>query len=114
LSVLAYSFVTYVIYSAVTALVLSMRGVGSIASMQDLRAPVGLDFLVPHASLFLGAILNGINPFSIWGVWLCGTGISVTHGTSRSAGIWVATVAFLVGLLVAALPTLLLSMATKQ
>jgi hypothetical protein len=59
-------------------------------------------------------VLNGINPFSVWGVWLAGTGISITHGTSRSTAIAVTAVAFLLCLLIMAAPTLLLGLVTKQ
>src|SRR2546429_6551787 len=38
--------------------------------------------LFPYTTLFR-SVLNGINPFSVWGVWLTGTGISITHGTPR-------------------------------
>jgi len=113
-SVLTYSYITYVIYSALTAVVLSVRGVGSITSVQDMRVPLGLDLLAPSAGLFLGTILNGINPIAIWGVWLCGTGIAVTHGVSRKTGIAVTAGAYLVALILQAAPTLLFTMATKQ
>jgi hypothetical protein len=114
MSVLCYSNVTYVIFAAVTMVVLSMRGVGAVTSFQDLRAPLGLDLLTPGASLFLGAVLNGINPFSVWGVWLCGTGVSITQETSRTGGILVTAFAFLVGLLVTSAPLLLVTMGSKQ
>src|SRR6059036_1622076 len=61
LSVLTHSCVTYVIFAAVTAIVLLTRGVAAIAGFEDLRAPLGLDLLVPGAGLFLGTFLNGIN-----------------------------------------------------
>ena len=114
MSVLCYSYVTYVIFAAVTMIVLSMRGIGAVTSFQDLRAPLGLDLLAPGASLFLGAVLNGINPFSVWGVWLCGTGVSITQGTSRASGILVTAFAFLTGLLLTSAPLLLISMGAKQ
>ena len=114
MSVLCYSNMTYVIFVAVTMIVLSVRGIGAVTSFQDLRAPLGLDLLAPGASLFLGAVLNGINPFSIWGVWLCGTGVSITQGTSRAGGILVTALAFLIGVLITSAPLLLFSMGAKQ
>lgn len=114
MSVLCYSNVTYAIFAAVTMIVLSVRGLGAVTSFQDLRAPLGLDLLAPGAGLFLGAVLNGINPFSIWGVWLCGTGVSITQGTSRAGGILVTALAFLTGLLITSAPLLLFSMGSKQ
>ena len=114
ISVLGYSLVTYVIYAAVTAAVLKVRGVSAVTSLEDLRVPLGLDLLVPGATLFLGALLNGINLFSIWGVWMCGLGISVTQGISRASATMVAAGSFLVGLLLQSLPLLLLGMAIKR
>ena len=114
LSVLAYSCVTYVLFAVVGIVVLTVRGKQAVAGFADLRAPLGLDLLVPNAGLYLGTVLNGINPFSVWGVWLTGTGISITHGTSRGTAIAVTTGAFLVCLLIIAAPTLLLGLVTKQ
>lgn len=114
LSVLAYSSVTYILFSAVAIVVLTVRGKASITGFADVRAPLGLDLLVPSAGLFLGTFLNGINPFSVWGVWLTGTGISITHGTSRGAAIIVAAAVFLVCLLLITSPTLFVGMLTRQ
>jgi Yip1-like protein len=99
LSVLTYSYMTYVAFSILTAVVLHVRGVESVASMADVRAQLGLDLLAPNAGKFLSAFLGGINPFSIWGVWTAGTGIAVTTGASKNAGYVAAGLAYLVGLL---------------
>ncbi len=114
LSVLTYACVTYVLYSAVTVLVLKVRGVQAVTGFQDLRAPLGLDLLVPGAGFYSGAVLNGINPFSIWGVWLTGTGIAETHRTSRGGAIAIATGAFLIMLLLVSLPALFAGMMARQ
>ncbi|HLQ59396.1 MAG TPA: YIP1 family protein [Gemmatimonadales bacterium] len=114
LSVLAYSCITYVFFAVVGIVVLLVRGKQTIAGLADLRAPLGLDLLVPNAGLYIGTVLNGINPFSVWGVWLTGTGISITHGTSRGTAIAVTAGAFLLCLLIIAAPTLLLGLVTKQ
>src|SRR5690242_2539366 len=45
MSVLCYSNMTYVIFVAVTMIVLSVRGIGAVTSFQDLRAPLGLGLL---------------------------------------------------------------------
>ncbi len=114
LSILAYSCITYVLFSVVTILVFTVRGKQSITGFADLRAPLGLDLFVPGAGLYLGTVLNGINPFSAWGVWLTGTGISITHGTSRTTAIVLTAAAFVLCLVILAVPTLFLSMLTKQ
>jgi len=114
LSVLAYSCVTYVLFAVIGIVVLTVRGKQAVTGFADLRAPLGLDLLVPNAGLYLGTVLNGINPFSVWGVWLTGTGIAITHGTSRGTAIAVTAGAFLLCLLIIAAPTLLLGLVTKQ
>ena len=114
LSVLTYSCVTYVLFSIVAVLVLKVRGIQAITGFEDVRAPLGLDLLVPGAGLFAGTVLNGINLFSVWGVWLTGTGISTTHKTSRAASIAVAAAAFLIMLFIVSLPTLFAAMMIKQ
>ena len=114
MSVFGYATVTYVLFALVGILVLTMRGKASITGFADVRAPLGLDLLTPNASLFLGTFLNGINPFSIWGVWLTGTGISITHGTSRTSAIVATAGAYLICLLLMSLPTLLVGMLTRQ
>jgi hypothetical protein len=113
-SVLAYSCSTWVLFSVVSIAVLMTRGVGQVTDIADLRAPIGLDILVPGAGLYLGAVLNALNPFSVWGVWLAGTGIAVTHGTSRVTGIVVTAFAFLVCVAIQAVPFLFLGMALKR
>ena len=114
MSVLAYSCTTYAM-SAITVLaVLMTRGVSQVVDFGDLRAPIGLDVLVPGAGLYLGSVLNSINPFAVWGVWLVGTGISVTHGVSRATGIVITSFAYVLCLFLQFLPLLFLSMALKQ
>lgn len=100
LSVLAYSFATFVIYSIITTVVLEMRGPSSVSSMADLRPAVGLDLVYGGESPFLLAFLNSINPFSIGGIWLTGVGIATTHRASRVTGYTAAAIAFLVGSLI--------------
>src|SRR5438876_824690 len=95
-------------------IVLTVRGKAAITGFADVRAPLGLDLLVPSAGIFLGTVLNGINPFSVWAVWLTGTGISITHGISRGAAIAVTAVAYLICLLLLSAPTLMLGMLNKE
>ncbi len=100
LSVLAYSFVSFVFFSAVSALVLWLRGPASVASMEDLRPALGLDLAYAGDNPFLGALLNSINPFSIYGVWLAGVGVAVTHRVSRPTGYTAAGISYFVGALI--------------
>jgi hypothetical protein len=103
LSVLTHTYVTFVLVSVVTALIVFVRGSETVTSFRELRPPIGLDLLAPSATGFLGALLNAINPFSIWGVWLTGVGVAVTHRISRGTGVVVAAIAFLIGASIAAL-----------
>ena len=103
LSVLAHTYVTFVLMSVVVALIVFVRGSETVTSFRDLRPPIGLDLLAPGATGFLGALLNAINPFSIWGVWLTGVGVAVTHKIGRGTGLVVASIAFLVGASISAL-----------
>src|SRR5207247_5575174 len=57
-----------ILLSLVGTIVLHMKGTESMTSPQDMQPALGLDLLVPGAKGFIGAILKGINPFSIWGV----------------------------------------------
>jgi len=97
LSVLAHASVTLVLVTMVSALIVFVRGTETVSSFSDLRPAIGLDLLAPGATGFLGSYLNAINPFSIWGVWLTGVGVAVTHRTSRGTGVVVAAVAYLIG-----------------
>ena len=99
LSVLTYAFATYVLYATISSIVLHLRGVESVASLDDMRAQLGLDLLAPNAGRFMGTFLSGLNPFSVWGVWLTGTGIALTARTSKAAGYAAAGIAYVIGLL---------------
>src|SRR6266566_4273138 len=56
---------------------------GAMGGMEDLQPALGLDLLVPGAKGLALALLRGINPFSLYGVFLTATGIAVTHKTSK-------------------------------
>jgi hypothetical protein len=102
LSVAAYASVPSVILlSIVGAIVLQLQGTQGLTSPQDMQPAVGLDLLAPGAKGFMGAVLKGINPFSIWGLVLTAIGVSTTHRLSTGSGYVVATLAFVIGLLIA-------------
>lgn len=102
LSVAAYASVPSVILlSIVGAIVLQLQGTQGLTSPQDMQPAVGLDLLAPGAKGFVGAVLKGINPFSIWGLVLTAIGVSTTHRLSTGSGYVVATLAFVIGLLIA-------------
>lgn len=102
ISVAAYAAMpTVVLLSIVGTIILQIQGGAGITSQQDLQPPVGLDLLAPGTKGFLGAVLKGINPFSIWGMVLTAIGVSTTHGLSKGNGYVVAGVSFVIGVLIA-------------
>ena len=107
LSVQSHAMILYVAQLVAGIVVLSMRGVESVTSVADLQPAFGLDLLMPDAKGYLGAVLKGVNVFSVWGVVLQGIGITKTHNTSRETGYGAAAMAFVVALLVFSLFALL-------
>jgi hypothetical protein len=103
LSVAAYTALPAILLQAAALLVLKMKGVEAVSSMEDLRPPLGLNLLAPNATGFTGAVLAGINPFSLWGMVLTAIGIQVTHKTSKGGAYTVAIIAMLLGVLIGAL-----------
>lgn len=91
-----------VLMSVIGAIVLQLRGVETISSFLDMQPALGLDLLAPGARGFVGAVLKGINPFSIWGLVLTAIGVSVTHKLPKGTGYTIAIIAFLLGLLIGA------------
>jgi hypothetical protein len=100
LSVTTYASISYILLTLVGLVVLKMRGTEQIASMQDLQPALGLDLLAPGAKGLALAFLRGINPFTLYGVFLTATGISVTHKTAKSVAYTAAAVQLLITLLV--------------
>lgn len=102
LSVATYCSVPNVILlSIIGSIVVHMQGPGALTSPQDLQPALGLDLLAPGAKGFIGAVLKGINPFSIWALVLTAIGVSTTHRLSKGSGYVVATLSFVIGLLIA-------------
>jgi len=102
LSVACYGAVPSVILLGIVgAAVLQMKGVAQVSSPQDLQPALGLDLLASGATGFMLAALKAINPFGIWGLVLTAIGVSTTHRLSKRTGYIVATIAFLIGVLIA-------------
>jgi hypothetical protein len=102
LSVSAYAAVPSVILLAVVGtIVLQLNGVGQITSPQDMQPALGLDLLAPGAKGFMGAALKAVNPFGIWGLVLTAIGVSTTHRLSKGTGYTIATIGFVIGVLIA-------------
>jgi len=102
LSVSAYAAVPSVVLLAIVGtIVLHLQGIGEITSPQDMQPALGLDLLAPGAKGFMGAALKAINPFGIWGLVLTAIGVSTTHRLPKNTGYIIATITFLIGVLIA-------------
>ena len=102
LSVATYSAIpSAILLSVVGTIVLHLQGTGQITSPQDMQPALGLDLLAPGAKGFMGALLKGINPFSIWAVVLTAIGVSTTQRSSKGSGYTIAIAAFAIMLLIA-------------
>lgn len=103
LSVAAYAAVpSAILLSIVGTIVLHLQGPGQITSPQDMQPALGLDLLVSGAKGFVGGVLKGINPFSIWGMVLMAMGVSTTQRMSKGNGYTAAVAAFVILLLIGA------------
>jgi len=102
LSIATYSGVTSILLGIAGVAVLMLKGVGDITSPADLQPALGLDLLVPEAGRFLTAFLKAVNPFTIWGVILAAIGIQTALRVPKRAAYTAASIAFLIGSLVAA------------
>ncbi len=106
-SIAAYTSVMYVLQLLAGFAVLSLRGVENVTSPLDLQPAFGLDLLAPGATGYVGALLKGVNVFSVWGMILNGIGISVTHRASKGTGYGAAAAAFVAMILLLSLFALL-------
>jgi hypothetical protein len=102
LSVTTYASISYTLLQVIGVIVLTMRGTSSITSMLDLQPALGLDLLAPDAKGFVLGLLRGINPFTLYGLFLTGLGIAVTHKTSKGVAYTAASIQFVIALLIGA------------
>jgi len=102
LSVATYASIAYTLLQLIGVVVLMMRGPGSVTSMLDLQPSLGLDLLAPEAKGFTLGLLRGINPFTLYGLFLTGLGIAVTHKTSKGVAYTAAGIQFVIALLIGA------------
>jgi len=102
LTVTTYASISYTLLQVIGVIVLTMRGTSSITSMLDLQPSLGLDLLAPDAKGFGLGLLRGINPFTLYGLFLTGLGIAVTHKTSKGVAYTAASIQFVIALLIGA------------
>jgi len=58
--------------------------------------------LAPEAKGFTLALLRGINPFTLYGLFLTSVGVRVTHQTSKGTAYTAAAIQFAIALLIGA------------
>jgi hypothetical protein len=101
LSVTLYSAIpAAVLLSIVGTIVIHLQGTGNITSPNDMQPALGLDLLSPGAKGFVGAVLKGINPFSLWSLALTAIGVSTTQRIAKSSGWTIAVVGFVISLII--------------
>jgi membrane protein, antimicrobial resistance system len=94
-----YIGISTIIYQLVVFGMLAMGGgVSTVHSPNDLMPPLGLDLLAPHAGPALTRLLGGVNPFTLWGVFLTAVGVQVTQKTSKGSAWTVAIISFAISL----------------
>ena len=69
-------------------LLLHVRGMDAIRSLQDLQTPMGLDLLLTGESALLNAVYASVNPFTIWFLALLGLGAAAVLRLPQRTG-WV-------------------------
>ena len=85
--------------------VLTMRGVDSITGPTDMIVSLGVDNLLPSSvqlGHFLRFLLVGIGPIQIWSLAITAIGISILAKASKGQAWTVATVYFVLALLMTA------------
>jgi hypothetical protein len=102
LSVTTYTSITYTLLQVVGVAVLMMRGTSAITGTVDLQPSLGLDLLAPDAKGFALAALRGVNPFTLYGLYLTSVGIMVTHQTSKTTAYAAAAIQFVIALAIGA------------
>jgi hypothetical protein len=102
LSVASYSAIpSAILLSVVGTIVVHLQGTAQLTSPNDMQPALGLDLLSPGAKGFIGAVMKGINPFSIWAVVLTAIGVQTTQRVSKNSAYTIAIGAFVIGLLIA-------------
>jgi hypothetical protein len=91
--------------TAVTFIVLRMRGLESIQTQADMRVSLGLDLLLPSGSeapKALAALLRGIGPFEIWSLCICAVALMALEKVPKGKAWTVAVISFVIGLVIRA------------
>ena len=98
LDLYAYSNVVQVIRSALSVIILLIRGIPNIMTFKDLNVATGLNLLFSPENPRLYALVSGIEVFTIWQFILIAYGVSEITGISRKKAIWISVIIYLVTL----------------
>jgi hypothetical protein len=102
LSVAVYSAVpSTIVLTLIAVIVVHLQGTGQLTSPQDMQPALGLDLLASGAKGFVGGMLAGINPFTLWTLVLTAIGVATTQRMSKGTAYAVATASFVVVWLIA-------------
>jgi hypothetical protein len=103
LTVVVFAWPVVILQQVLTFIVLSMRGLSSINGVWDMFVSFGADLLLPsdaHLGAFARVFLAGIGPLAIWQVAITAVGLTIMGKASKGAAWSVATIGYLIGLLI--------------
>jgi hypothetical protein len=98
LDLYAYSYVVQAIRSALSIIVLLLRGIPNIMTIKDMNVATGLNLLFSPENPRLYALASGIEVFTIWQFILIAYGISEIAGISKKKAAWVSIITYLITL----------------
>jgi hypothetical protein len=96
LDLYAYSYVVQAIRSAISIVVLLLRGIPNIMTVRDLNVATGLNLLFSPENSKLYALVSGIEVFTIWQFILIAYGISEITGISKKKTAWISVITYLI------------------
>jgi hypothetical protein len=95
-----------VLQTALTTVMLRMRGIETIQSPADAQQSLGLDLMFPvdftQAHRALAALLRGIGPFEIWALVITALGLMALEKVPKNKAWTAAMVSFVIGLVIRA------------
>ena len=97
-SVVAYAEGIFIFMSLLTLLIVYAKGLDSIEGENDITIFKGLDFFLKdrNSNPTLAAILNNVNPFSIWYVATIAIGLRVVNKIERLKSVGIASMSWLI------------------
>jgi hypothetical protein len=97
-TVIVWSSTAVVLEGLCISLVLWIRGIDAVQTLDDLEVPLGLNLLLPSSNPAVFDLMGSLNPFELWFIFLLAAGIahvysiSVWRGFLISAPVWLSGV----------------------